>query len=298
MEIFGTDIDLNLNEAKNFRIENGIALPSPAGGDSGQIFYHSGLSKFYGWTGALWTEFGAGAATGIEIQDEAVLVTSATQILDFTGLGVTVTDNGSSTAGIDISPNLDNITDNGNTTTNDIYTGKIWTDEIQNNNTGGLTISGNQGMILRNYNPNDGEILFTANGLISALTNNEATWTTRFSRSYTDTLTTSDNKFWGMYINDTVNMSSKTGSPYYAGVYIAPSVTGGGDIRAIYSLEGNAIFDSGYVQADDFRLAALNTAPSSASDTGTLGEIRIDASYIFVCTATDTWKRVLIDTWT
>ena len=44
-------------------------------------------------------------------------------------------------------------------------------------------------------------------------------------------------------------------------------------------------------------LDALNTAPSSASDTGVLGEIRIDADYIYICTATDTWKRVAIVTW-
>ena len=46
-----------------------------------------------------------------------------------------------------------------------------------------------------------------------------------------------------------------------------------------------------------FGLSALSTAPSSAIDTGTLGEVRIDASYIYVCTATDVWKRVAIATW-
>lgn len=49
--------------------------------------------------------------------------------------------------------------------------------------------------------------------------------------------------------------------------------------------------------AESFSLSALNTAPSSASDTGTLGQIRIDTDYIYVCTATDTWKRVAIATW-
>jgi len=51
------------------------------------------------------------------------------------------------------------------------------------------------------------------------------------------------------------------------------------------------------ITVDQFRLSALNTPPSSASDTGTLGEIRIDGDYIYVCTATDTWKRVAIATW-
>lgn len=43
-------------------------------------------------------------------------------------------------------------------------------------------------------------------------------------------------------------------------------------------------------------LSASKT-PSSASDTGTTGDIWWDASYIYVCTATDTWKRVGIATW-
>lgn len=50
------------------------------------------------------------------------------------------------------------------------------------------------------------------------------------------------------------------------------------------------------LKAKDFRLSALNTAPASAGATGTLGEIRIDASNIYVCTASNTWKRVAIAT--
>ena len=49
--------------------------------------------------------------------------------------------------------------------------------------------------------------------------------------------------------------------------------------------------------ADKIILNALNTAPSSATDTGTLGEVRITADYIYVCVATNTWKRTLIETW-
>ena len=44
-------------------------------------------------------------------------------------------------------------------------------------------------------------------------------------------------------------------------------------------------------------LAALNTAPASASATGTVGEIRWTADYLYLCTATDTWVRVLLQTW-
>jgi hypothetical protein len=39
------------------------------------------------------------------------------------------------------------------------------------------------------------------------------------------------------------------------------------------------------------------TAPAAASSTGTAGDVRYDADYIYICTATDTWKRSAITTW-
>lgn len=62
---------------------------------------------------------------------------------------------------------------------------------------------------------------------------------------------------------------------------------------------------SAVVRDDGFELAAgkkyslnqLNTAPSSATDTGRLGEIRYTADYIYVCVATNQWKRVALSTW-
>jgi hypothetical protein len=54
---------------------------------------------------------------------------------------------------------------------------------------------------------------------------------------------------------------------------------------------------NGSILSTQFKLSALNTAPATASSTGTLGEIRIDANYIYICTATNTWKRVAIATW-
>lgn len=38
--------------------------------------------------------------------------------------------------------------------------------------------------------------------------------------------------------------------------------------------------------------------PASATATGTAGEVAWDADYIYICTATNTWKRVAISTWT
>jgi hypothetical protein len=59
----------------------------------------------------------------------------------------------------------------------------------------------------------------------------------------------------------------------------------------------DAVQINGTVLSTQYKLSALNTAPATASSTGTLGEIRIDANYIYICTATNTWKRVAIATW-
>lgn len=50
------------------------------------------------------------------------------------------------------------------------------------------------------------------------------------------------------------------------------------------------------INSDLFRLRTAKT-PSSASDTGNAGDICKDANYIYVCTATNTWKRTALSTW-
>jgi hypothetical protein len=44
-------------------------------------------------------------------------------------------------------------------------------------------------------------------------------------------------------------------------------------------------------------LIVAEQTPATASDTGVAGTIAWDASYLYVCVATDTWKRVAIATW-
>ena len=56
---------------------------------------------------------------------------------------------------------------------------------------------------------------------------------------------------------------------------------------------GGALFQ---VNGDRIRIGTAKT-PASASATGAAGEICWDASYIYVCTATNTWKRTAIATW-
>ena len=50
------------------------------------------------------------------------------------------------------------------------------------------------------------------------------------------------------------------------------------------------------INSDAIRIRTAST-PASASATGAVGEIRWDSSYMYVCTATNTWKRSAIATW-
>ena len=43
--------------------------------------------------------------------------------------------------------------------------------------------------------------------------------------------------------------------------------------------------------------SAGDSAPASASSTGTAGDIAYDSNYIYVCVATNTWKRAALSTW-
>jgi hypothetical protein len=74
--------------------------------------------------------------------------------------------------------------------------------------------------------------------------------------------------------------------------YFQGSVLIGVTTDAGYKLDVN-----GTAQATQFKLNALNTAPASTTATGIVGEIRIDENYIYICTATNTWKRSVITTW-
>ncbi|MFD1604168.1 hypothetical protein ACFSJW_08315 [Flavobacterium artemisiae] len=53
----------------------------------------------------------------------------------------------------------------------------------------------------------------------------------------------------------------------------------------------------GAVSAKSYKLDSLNTAPTSSTAAGNVGEIRVTADYIYVCTAVNTWVRSALTTW-
>jgi hypothetical protein len=87
-------------------------------------------------------------------------------------------------------------------------------------------------------------------------------------------------------------------------VRFSTGTSGSGAERARIDNSGRLLIgtssDSGgallQVNGNRVRVATAKT-PASASDTGTAGEICWDSSYIYVCTATDTWKRAALSTW-
>jgi hypothetical protein len=98
----------------------------------------------------------------------------------------------------------------------------------------------------------------------------------------------------------------KGGVGSYAGsVYLASDTTSpilcytNGSLALTLDSSQNATF-AGTVIANKattaFRIPTAET-PASASATGTVGTITWDSSYIYVCTAANTWKRVAIATW-
>ncbi|MEM0575144.1 hypothetical protein [Flavobacterium polysaccharolyticum] len=70
---------------------------------------------------------------------------------------------------------------------------------------------------------------------------------------------------------------------------------GVGTIRAQH--DGTSWLMNTPIKTTKYNLSTLNTAPTSATDVGTLGEIRYTASHIYVCIATNTWVRSPLTTW-
>jgi hypothetical protein len=64
-----------------------------------------------------------------------------------------------------------------------------------------------------------------------------------------------------------------------------------------WTLSNGLTVSGGNLQLSSGTLLLATSTPASASATGVQGTITWDSSYIYVCTATDTWKRVAIATW-
>lgn len=95
-------------------------------------------------------------------------------------------------------------------------------------------------------------------------------------------------------IADTLTLSKATGN----GLAVTASADIGGNLVVSGSL--SAVDVATFFQNTTFNQGVIlnDAAPTSPTDTGIAGEVAVDADYIYVCTATNTWKRVALAAWT
>jgi hypothetical protein len=126
-------------------------------------------------------------------------------------------------------------------------------------------------------------------------------------------LTVSSNTQANLYFEDTGYESTGNGVGWFswdngalafsAGSRSGTDTTGSSEYLRIDSsgrlLVGTSSQSGGsLLQINDNRIRiATAKTPASATDTGVAGEICWDANYVYVCTATNTWKRSAISTW-
>jgi hypothetical protein len=60
---------------------------------------------------------------------------------------------------------------------------------------------------------------------------------------------------------------------------------------------GNLILANDLTMTAGDLIITTPTTPASATATGTIGTVAWDTNYMYVCVATDTWKRSAIATW-
>jgi len=164
-------------------------------------------------------------------------------------------------------------------------------------NSSGLTIHGDK-LFVKNTDGTVGGLLRTSSTLFTL----EAE-TNRSLRliAYNDfTINTHYDDNIMTYSSSTGNLAVKTSSGHatfegYGNAYLTAVVgdaiiDGGGTVNII---SGDNVINC---SANILKLSSSKT-PSASNDTGVTGSICWDANYIYVCTATNTWKRAGIATW-
>ena len=100
---------------------------------------------------------------------------------------------------------------------------------------------------------------------------------------------------WGMTVSSDTLMTQLNG-------WIG-EMKSSGDLHDTYQAYFNNQRIARFMESDYFSVtgtklfATSPTVPATAGATGTTGEIAWDANYVYVCTATNTWKRAGIATW-
>ncbi len=82
------------------------------------------------------------------------------------------------------------------------------------------------------------------------------------------------------------------------GTIAAPILLGRDNGSVVFTIaDGGAVTSTSSITSTQFKLSALNTAPTTAAEACTTGEIRIATGYIYVCVATNSWQRSAMAAW-
>lgn len=117
------------------------------------------------------------------------------------------------------------------------------------------------------------------------------------SKKYKD----STGKRWGIQTDNTTESGSNVGSDLRinsyddVGAYVRTPffIKRSNGFVGINTSSPSRALD---INSDTMRLRTPNT-PASATATGNAGDIRWDANYVYVCVATNTWKRAVLSSW-
>lgn len=116
--------------------------------------------------------------------------------------------------------------------------------------------------------------------------------------TFLDVRTTGNGKCYGnfvsLYLPDTAGCSELHGVNVHD--YGTENVVVSTGKKYAFSLNDSSYNTRYFVTLDGKQLKLTPSAPTSSNDTGVIGSIRIDDSYVYICTATNTWKRVSLST--
>jgi hypothetical protein len=79
------------------------------------------------------------------------------------------------------------------------------------------------------------------------------------------------------------------------GIYYTPATGGAANILSVVGTVTSTLVS--VTNSGVPGLVLGTSTPTTSSATGTAGSIAWDSNYIYVCVATNTWKRVAISTW-
>lgn len=100
----------------------------------------------------------------------------------------------------------------------------------------------------------------------------------------------------GKIVSGTIDESSINDGSILARVASNETISGAWNFTSDLGLDTSSPTAQLDINSNLIRLRSSKT-PSSASDTGNAGDICWDSNYIYICVATDTWKRTAISTW-